>query len=262
MGESGSEVRDRVMGQFGKNARKYVESETHSRGQDLDTMIEWISPERHWICLDIATGGGHAARKLSPRVEIVVAVDITEQMLKESRKSHEDSGIRNIVYVRGDAEDLPFIDASFDAVICRIAPHHFLNKEKFVSEVNRVLKAGGTFLLIDNVAPEDPKKDHFMNQFEWLRDRSHVRCLSEAKWKELILDSGMDVIKTGIRKKSFDFSKWVTRTAESDSQVSEVRNYLLSSTEELKDYFGIRVSGEDILSLQIDEAMILGKKQL
>ena len=53
----------------------------------------------------------------------------------------------------GDAEDLPFDDASFDAVICANSFHHYPNPQMFFDGVARVLRPGGMLVLRDYTAP-------------------------------------------------------------------------------------------------------------
>lgn len=248
-----------IVEQFGRNAEKYVSSETHSKGPDLQKLKEWLNPGNEWKVLDIATGGGHVARTLAPHVKMVVASDITPEMLVASRKHHRSEGLGNIVYILADAESLPFPEGEFDAVTCRIAPHHFEDKAAFVREAARVLRKGGSFLLVDNTAPEDPDLQSFMNTFERLRDHTHVECATIAQWTNMIRDAGLTVEKTDTRKKRFDYPSWVQRTASGDSAI-KTGEFLLSATSAQKEYFAITQSGREISSLQIDETMVLAGK--
>ena len=94
------------------------------------------------------------ALAFAPHVAQVVATDITPEMLAEAAKLAAQQGLANVETATADAEALPFADASFDLVSCRIAPHHFANVPRFVAEAARVLKPGGTFALVDNIAPD------------------------------------------------------------------------------------------------------------
>ena len=70
--------------------------------------------------LDVATGAGHTALAFAPHVAKVTATDITEEMLAETRKLAESRGLANVKTLTANAEDLPFPDASFDLVVCRL----------------------------------------------------------------------------------------------------------------------------------------------
>ena len=128
---------------FGKFAHGYVGSQSHAKGYDLDRLVEIANPEPDWLALDIATGGGHTALKFAPYVSKVIATDLTPKMLMAAEKFIRDQGVMNIDFEPADAEKLSFDDGTFDLVTCRIAPHHFPDCARFISEGSRVLKSGG-----------------------------------------------------------------------------------------------------------------------
>ena len=261
MNESPEDLKKKVREQFGRTASEYVKSEWHARGPDLADMVSWLSPDRSWICLDIATGGGHVARNLAGQVSTVVATDLTMEMLEAARSSHMESGLHNIVYVLADAENLPFPDKSFDVVTCRIAPHHFTDKAKFVSEASRVLKDDGKFLLVDNVVQDDPELAEFMNTFEWMRDNSHIGCASIAEWETMFQESGLEITTSSSRKKKYEFPSWVKRTTETQEQRDKVERFILSASEKNKKYFNVEVKDGRLQSLEIDEWMAMAERK-
>ena len=254
------QIKARVQEQFSKNAEKYVSSDTHAKGTDLPTMAVWLEPTKDWIILDVATGGGHVSKTLSPHVGHVFATDLTSQMLATAKDHLSSSNCNNVWYVVADAEQLPFLDHTFDAVACRIAAHHFPNPQHFVAEVARVLKPGGKLLLIDNIAPENSELDGFMNTTEKLRDDSHGRCYSISEWNNWFNDHNLTVMKSELRRKTFDFPVWVRRTTDSEEQVHSVVNHILSARKDIQEYFSIVMENGDIQSFQIDEWMVMVQK--
>lgn len=253
-------IKEAVQHQFGKNAEKYVTSESHAKGADLSLLPEWLKPEKHWVMLDIATGGGHVAKAMSPYVSRIFSTDLTLPMLEAARK-HVSSTCHNVSYVVADAESLPFLHDTFDAVTCRIAAHHFPNPERFVKEVARVLKPSGKFLFIDNIAPEDEELDSFYNTMEKQRDISHVRCHFISQWKKWFEENSLIEKKSQIRKKTLDFPTWVRRTALNEQQVNQVEQHILTANEDIKSYFSIVIQDSQILSFQVDEWMIVSEKK-
>ncbi|WP_096439297.1 class I SAM-dependent methyltransferase [Alteribacter populi] len=253
-------VKNKVVAQFGKNAEKYVTSESHARGGDLPKLVEWLQPQSYWTALDIATGGGHVSKALSPHVSQVFATDLTKEMLANTAK-HLNQSYHNISYVIADAEKLPFLDHTFDIVTCRIAPHHFPNPHHFINEAARVLKPNGLFLMIDNVVPEEKNLAEFMNRLEKLRDESHSQCLSIEEWRHLFSRAALLETKSEIRKKTYSFPAWVERTANNQSQIESVNQYIAEGSEEIQNYFNVSFLNKNIESLQIDEWMVLCKKE-
>lgn len=255
----GNSEKEIVRKQFSKNAEKYVQSKSHANSKALNQIVEWLNPEKEWIVLDIATGGGHVAKTLSPHVAQLFSTDITKEMLANT-SSHLKEKYKNIWYVLADAERLPFLDHSFEVVTCRIAAHHFPNPEQFIKEVERVLKPDGIFLLIDNITPEDKALANFINELEKRRDKSHVKCLSINEWRTLFKDVGLIEVKSETRKKTYEFPDWVERTTDSQEEVNNVFDLVINADKQKQQYFTITINGTIVQSLQVDEWMVLCKK--
>ena len=212
--------KDLVQRQFGTNAANYVTSGVHAKGASLSRLVDLVAAKRNWHALDIATGGGHVALALSPQVAKVTASDLTPEMLVQVDKQIAEKQITNIVTCQADAEALPFDEASFDLVTCRIAPHHFPSIPKFVSEVARVLKPGGVFGLVDNVAPDAHTNPEFSaseladaaatyNQFERTRDPSHNLAWTTTQWLECIKTAGLEITQFDLVAKPMSFDAWI-----------------------------------------------------
>ena len=132
-----------VQEQFGKTAASYLTSTPHAKGASLERLVALTAPQKNWRVLDVATGGGHVAYTFAPHVARIWATDITQEMLDMVKAEAQKRGLANVRTAYAKAEALPFEDASFDLVTCRIAPHHFDSIPEFLAEVHRVLKPGG-----------------------------------------------------------------------------------------------------------------------
>lgn len=200
------EHRDLVKQQFGPNAANYATSPVHAKGSSLARLSELLEPEPAWRLLDIATAAGHTAFALAPSVREVVATDLLDEMLEVARGEAASRGLDNVRFERADAEALPFDDNSFDAVTCRIAPHHFPEPARFVAQVARVLRPGGRFGLVDNMV--DAEAADFVNRFEKRRDPSHVRALSIEEWLHLVEEAGLEIGPVERLTKRMEFETW------------------------------------------------------
>ena len=187
--QAAQSVKHTVQRRFGRAAAHYAVSATHVGGPDLDAMLaasDLTEPGGTGRLLDVGTGAGHTAFAFAPFLDHVEALDLTQEMLDQVSRGARERGLSNIHCRRGDAEDLPYPDGSFDIVTSRLCAHHFADVRAFVHEVARVLRPAGSFLLIDSFAPEDAAQDTFFNCFELLRDPSHVRNHSRSQWQALL----------------------------------------------------------------------------
>jgi SAM-dependent methyltransferase len=240
----------------------------HAKGASLARLVELTEPKPHWRVLDVATGAGHTALAFAPHVAKVTATDITEEMLAETRKLAKASGLTNVKTLTAKAEDLPFPDASFDLVVCRLAAHHFRKIGVFLSEAFRVLMPGGMIGIVDNVAPDAaiaPGRDadelrhcaSLFNTFKKLSDPSHVRCLGLIEWQTLLGDAGFAVTHAECLDKEIEFGTWVRRMRSSEATAARLTEMLRD--EPLRDFLKPRetASGPDFT---LKEGLILARK--
>jgi SAM-dependent methyltransferase len=171
-----------------ERAQGYVESDAHREGEDHDWIVAAAAGAAK--ALDVATGGGHVARRLREAGVDVVSSDPSPGM-------HPDVICR--------AEDLPFADGSFDVVACRTAAHHFEDFAGAVKEMARV--ASSKVLLVDTTFMSDE-----VEQAEALRDPSHVRNYDEAEWLAAVEGAGLNVADIRYFEHTFDLASWLART--------------------------------------------------
>jgi SAM-dependent methyltransferase len=190
---------------WSERAQAFRESPTHREGPDLDLVVEWCEPGPGVKALDVATGGGHVARRLKEAgCESVVTVDPAPGMGAD---------------VVARAEHLPFADGSFDVVVTRIAAHHFQDVRAAVAEMARV--SNRLLVIEDNLfAGEDAE------QAERLRDPTHVRRYDEDEWKELVTDAGFEVEQVQMFDRRQDFEAWLRRVETPHEDAERVRELL------------------------------------
>ena len=142
--------------------------------------------------LDIATGTGDLAINLAATgADKIIGLDISAGMLQIGKKKVIDKKLQETVeMVVGDSEDLKFPAAQFDAVTVAFGVRNFENLEKGLSEIYRVLKPGGTFIVLETSVPvKTPFKQgyHFYTKYVlpvigklFSKDRSAYTYLSES----------------------------------------------------------------------------------
>lgn len=211
---------------FGAVAAAYVTSKVHASGPDLVWLVESAALRGNESVLDVATGGGHTAFALAPYAAEIVALDLTRPMLEVAQQEASARGLQNIRYIEGDAQTLPFPDASFDVVTCRHAPHHFPRVEQAVSEWARVLKPGGKVLLIDSTSPEDDEADAVLHEIESLRDPSHVRNHRISEWRAYLSAAGLRVKIAREESIFLDIPSWTQRMRTPPAAVAAIEKIM------------------------------------
>ena len=183
-------------------AQLYRDSPAHREGEDLDLVVEWADGAE--TALDVATGGGHVARRLREVGINVVTVDPAPGM-------HPD------VISRG--EDQPFADASLDLVVCRVAAHHFEDVEKAVFELTRVSR--DRVIVVDNLF-----LDAEAEEADRLRDPTHVRNYTEREWRELFEAAGLRIDDLRRLPKPIEVEPWLERAGTPTADAEHVRELL------------------------------------
>ncbi|MBI4367584.1 MAG: methyltransferase domain-containing protein [Deltaproteobacteria bacterium] len=165
-------------------------------------------------------------------------------------------GLANLRTTYAKAETLPFEDASFDLVTCRIAPHHFDSIPEFLDEVQRVLKPSGLFAVVDNVVPAGAVGD-YVNAFERFRDPSHLRAWTMDEWRAALKKSGFAISHEEQIYKQMEFNSWANRH-DADMQAF-LRSMLALATPEVKETLEPK-GAEAELTFRLCEGLFVAKR--
>jgi len=193
---------------WSSRAELYRQSAAHSTGADLDLVVDWAAGCT--TAIDVATGGGHVARRLREAGLNVVSCDPSPGMRPD---------------VICFAEELPFADRSFELAVTRVAAHHFADVAAAARELARV--ASRRVVVVDNLYMGEHAEEA-----ERIRDASHVRNYSEADWRGFLTDAGLVVEEV----RTFDFpielEPWLERTECRGDEAARVRRLLADRIED------------------------------
>jgi ubiquinone/menaquinone biosynthesis C-methylase UbiE len=183
-----------------------------------------LAPEQ--LALDVAAGTGHAARALAPFVRGVVALDATPAMLAAGKLAADRAGLRNILFQRGDAAALPYLNDSFDVVVSRFAVHHFERPAEQASEMTRCLRPGGQLVIADLVSDDDPAVAATQNRLERLRDPSHTTMPTLDELVGLVERTGLAVQDVQTREVDRPLAPWLAQAEAGEDVVARVEEEL------------------------------------
>ena len=187
-----------------ERAEAYRTSAGHASGEDLDLLVEWCEPGEEVKALDVATGGGHVARRLRDEGCEVVTADASPGMRPD---------------VICSAEDLPFADGSFDVVVSRIAPHHFSDIRAAVAEMERV---SNRLVVVEDTLFSSERHE----EAERVRDPSHVRSYTEEEWRSFFEEAGLEVEQVETFEKTHALDEWLARTGCAGEEAERVKELL------------------------------------
>jgi len=221
-----------VRDSFRNVAGNYSKSTFHTSAVRLQEVVDLVRPKRGDLALDVATGTGNTAFAIAPFVRRVVGLDVTREMLNEAKRVAAERSIANVDWVMGDAEHLPFQDATFDIYVVRAAPHHFLHVDAFLAEAYRVLKPDRDAAFVD-CAPPMPARD-VLHEVELRRDPSHVRSLTVEEWTHKLERAGFQVESAQDRELDWNYEEWMGNMAIAPELSNELATIIESAEGEAR----------------------------
>ena len=141
------QYKEKTITQFTNQAEAY-DSRYVRVNADYPEIMEELEKEPCADILDCGCGSGALIAALFARYpeKRYTGIDLTPKMIEVAGAR----GLDGPRFLVGDCENLPFEDASFDAVICSHSFHHYPEPQRFFNSVFRVLRPGGRLILRDN----------------------------------------------------------------------------------------------------------------
>jgi ubiquinone biosynthesis O-methyltransferase len=111
------------------------------------SVFEYLQPIRSDNILDIGCGNGRDLLYLAGACDKIIAIDYSNEMVRQSRQKLEDNNISNVIVSYGNATALEFDDNSFDKILCSEVIEHIPEWNNAIREIARVLRPGGSLVL-------------------------------------------------------------------------------------------------------------------
>jgi len=149
------EVKRRIQAFFDERAANWHEHMGPEHPERLARIVSELDIAPASTVLDVGTGNGVLLRLLAPVARLVVALDVSANMLVEARQR---AHVPQAAYLQADALDLPLPSCCFDMVICNSCFPHFHDQHRATREMARVLRPGGRLVICHT------RRRHAINQ--------------------------------------------------------------------------------------------------
>lgn len=208
MDSGGGTRRATLLREFGRQAETFEDARYNSAfTMHLDRLVDFAEPAADDVCLDAACGTGLVARALAPLTRRVDALDATPEMLATGKERAEAEGADNVLFQRGDAAALPFLDDSFTLVVSRFSLHHVESPAEVVAELVRVCRPGGRVVIADMIAAAEAPEG--LDRLERLRDPSHGASLPFERIGALLHEAGARVERSDVFDVARPLDPWL-----------------------------------------------------
>lgn len=221
-----SDHKNTIREEFTKQATAYAENASLTDSEKVAHLVRSTDVFSEARVLEVATGPGHVAFGFADECNTVVGLDLTKAPLVIAEQTRRERSVDNVHFQQGDAENLPFSRDTFDIVVCRLAFHHFENPLEVLQQMVRVCRPDGTVAVADLVVSEHPDRGEYQNEFERLRDPSHVRALPLSELLELFTEGGLEVEDVYTDVLVQEVNQWFSTAHTPASQAAEARTMI------------------------------------
>jgi ubiquinone/menaquinone biosynthesis C-methylase UbiE len=247
---------------FNAIAGQYAASEVHANSPTIHRLHKLLASRPPASVCDVACGPGHLALSFAGKATRIVGVDAAPNMLRQFEKLAGERGVK-VEAVQAFAGEIPLPEGSFDAVVSRLAPHHFPEVDEAVREMARLTRPGGIVAVIDLEGNEDPVLDELNHEIEVLHDPSHVRSYTAARWRQFFTTNGLAVetlepgqteLPTGLAVR-----RWCEIGNTDDAAQAKIQARLAAASGEQLAGLGIRFENGEF-HIPVRTLIILGRK--
>jgi ubiquinone/menaquinone biosynthesis C-methylase UbiE len=219
----------------------------------LDEIVCMADLQKTHVALDVGTGTGAIARTIKPLVRHVVAIDISDSMLRQGQWE-------GISVVNWDIGESFFADATFDRVFARMVFHHILdNLDRAVLRCYDLLRNGGKIIVAEGVPPEDDPEiiEWFAEMFKYKEQR---RTFTPATLTHYLTKNGFRNVLCKVHyMENFSISNWLTNSGlEAALQEKILRMHIQAKTN-VKEAYRMRIKDNDCV-VRTKNVILVGER--
>lgn len=217
--------------QFNRQALNFSNWSSTKNLEYLELLLKFIGLSKKDKLLDVACGSGDFVIYASKAINYATGIDISDKLVKIANDQVRKLGLKNIVFMHGNVEKLPFKDNSFSVVISKSAFHHFRNYKKVFDEMFRCCKPGGLICIDDITTYDKPIVSNVIDYMDKLMDVSHNHRIPIGEFNKLFSKKGIKVIKTKVNefeRSVDDYQKHALQTPMNVKKVKKLIDKALS----------------------------------
>ncbi len=165
-------------------------------------VVSLLNLKENMSFLDIGCGTGWAVNLAAQSINdagMFYGIDLSSKMIEKARENF--AGKEHFHFVQADSRSIPLESGFFDVIICTHSFHHYLDPEKVMNEIHRLLKSGGKVYILDPTT--DTLFGKLVDKIVKMFEPEHVRMYSTREFKAMFAGAGLTYICTEIVK-SFD----------------------------------------------------------
>lgn len=205
--------------EFTRSAATFAE---RTKGRfDHMNVVEFSRVEPGATVLEIGAGTGNFLDLFSDVAGRLIAVDVTEEMLRTAQRSFPDMGL-----MLADGKRLPLRSRSIDLVSCAQMLHHVHEPLPLLKEMRRVSRPDGGVLVVDQAAPESYEQTAFMNELETVRDPSHAASRSPSSLRVLLQSAGLEIVGEKLTTTTQTISSWMGKGEFPEERFGRVESFI------------------------------------
>ncbi|AEF96951.1 class I SAM-dependent methyltransferase [Methanotorris igneus] len=181
-------IKEYIKSRWNEHAKNYDKIPAHGVNSEKDKKVVKNALKeilkRKMKILDVGCGTGFLSLILAELGHEVVGIDLSEGMLNKAREKAKNLGL-DIEFMVGDAENLPFEDNTFDAIVERHILWTLPNPKKAIKEWMRVLKDGGKIILIESESRGVNVAKHHYDDDKVIKNLPFSNGLDLERFKEI-----------------------------------------------------------------------------
>lgn len=234
----------RIVEHFSERVLQYDNITTWVNNVDiLKKMVELLPEEKKkYLILDLGAGTGVVSKYILHNYKCpveITAVDCCSLMLEEIREPQ-------IQTIEANIEKMPFSDNLFDIVISRQCLHYVDNLDLAMSEVRRILKNSGIFILAQ-IVPYDIATATYWKEVISIRQPLRKWFFTSGEWNELIKKFEFEILNNSKYSHVGSINKWVKKYNITElKQIDSYKKKLLYADENYKHTYSIQICDDDI----------------